>query len=69
MKTTRPTRLDVPRLAMPKFAQVTGMIVTSIVVFGADTDILLAIPMGILAGSLATFFVSLSEYKDAGRRL
>jgi hypothetical protein len=54
---------------MPKFAQVTGMIVTSIVVFGADTDILLAIPMGILAGSLATFFVSLSEYKDAGRRL
>lgn len=46
---------------MPKFAQITGMIVTSIVVFGTDTDILLAVPLGILAGALAVFFVSLSE--------
>ncbi len=48
---------------MPKFAQITGMIVTSIVVFGTDTDILLAVPMGILAGGLATFFASLGEDK------
>ena len=45
----------------PKFAQVTGMIVTAIVVFGSDTDVLLAMPLGILAGALAVFFVSLSE--------
>ncbi len=48
---------------MPKFAQITGMIVTSIVVFGTDTDILLAVPLGVLAGGLAVFFVSLSEQK------
>ena len=48
-------------LQFPKFAQITGMIVTSIVVFGTDTDILLAIPLGVLAGGLATFFVSLSD--------
>ncbi len=50
-----------PRLAMPKFAQITGMIVTSIVVFGTDTDVLLAVPLGVLAGSLATFFFALAE--------
>ncbi len=50
-----------PRMAMPKFAQVTGMIVTSIVVFGTDTDVLMAVPLGILAGGLATFFAQLSE--------
>lgn len=48
---------------MPKFAQITGMIVTSIVVFGTDTDILLAVPLGVLAGGLAVFFVALSEQK------
>ncbi len=46
---------------MPKFAQVTGLIVTSIVVFGTDTDVLMAVPLGILAGGLATFFAQLSE--------
>jgi len=45
----------------PKFAQITGMIVTTIVVFGTDTDVLLAVPLGILAGGLATFFVALSD--------
>jgi hypothetical protein len=50
--------------AMPKFAQITGMIVTTIVVFGTDTDVLLAVPLGILAGGLATFFVALSEQKQ-----
>ena len=47
--------------AMPKFAQITGMIVTTIVVFGTDTDVLLAVPLGVLAGGLATFFVSRSD--------
>ena len=49
---------------MPRtVAQLTGMIVTAIVVFGSDTDVLTAIPFGILAGALATFFVALSDYK------
>lgn len=52
---------------MPKFAQITGVIVTSIVVFGTDTDVLLAVPLGILAGGLAMFFVSLSEHKAAAK--
>jgi hypothetical protein len=60
-------RMPAQLLQVPKFAQITGMIVTSIVVFGTDTDILLAIPLGILAGSLATFFVSLSETREAAR--
>jgi hypothetical protein len=46
---------------MPKMAQLTGMIVTAIVVFGTDTDILIAIPLGILAGALATFFMALAD--------
>ncbi|GAA0575168.1 hypothetical protein [Rhizomicrobium electricum] len=52
---------------VPKFAQITGMIVTSIVVFGTDTDVLLAVPLGILAGGLATFFVALSDGREASR--
>jgi hypothetical protein len=45
----------------PKLAQITGMIVTSIVVFGTDTDVLIAVPLGILAGGLAVFFVALGD--------
>ena len=56
-----------PRIALPKFAQVTGMIVTSIVVFGTDVDVLMAVPLGILAGGLATFFASLSENRARNR--
>jgi hypothetical protein len=51
------------RLAAPRTAQLTGLLVTSIVVFGTETDILLAVPLGILAGALATFFVSLSDLR------
>ena len=53
---------------MPRFAQVTGMIVTTIVVFGTDTDVLMAVPLGILAGALATFFVALSDYRDSSKK-
>ena len=42
-------------------AQFTGMLVTGIVVFGTDMDITYAVPLGIFAGALALFFVSLSE--------
>jgi hypothetical protein len=54
-------RMPVPAKLQPKFAQITGMVVTAIVVLGTDTDVLLAVPLGLLAGALATFFVSLSE--------
>jgi hypothetical protein len=35
--------------------------VTGIVVFGTDMDVTYAVPLGIFAGALALFFVSLSE--------
>jgi len=53
---------------LPRTAQVTGMIVTSIVVLGADTDILYAIPLGILAGAMATFFMALAERRLVGNK-
>jgi hypothetical protein len=48
---------------MPKVAQLTGIIVTSIVVFGTDLDVYYAVPLGIFAGAIATLLVSLSEYR------
>jgi hypothetical protein len=44
-------------------AQLTGVIVTSIVVFGTDLDVYYAIPLGIFAGAIATLLVSLTEYR------
>lgn len=50
---------------MPKsVAQLTGVIVCSIVVFGSDMDVTYAMPLGILSGALAVFFVSLAEGKQ-----
>ena len=47
---------------MPKsVAQLTGILVTAIIAFGTDVDVTYAIPMGIFAGALATFCVSMSE--------
>jgi hypothetical protein len=51
---------------MPKnVAQLTGMIVTAIIVFGTDLDVYYAMPLGIFAGALATLFVAASEYRAA----
>jgi hypothetical protein len=45
---------------VPKnIAQWIGILVTSIIVLGADRDVLAAVPYGLLAGALATFFVAL----------
>ncbi len=53
---------------MPKsVAQLTGMLVTAIVVFGTDVDVTWSVPLGIFAGALAMFFVSLSEAGHAYR--
>ena len=47
---------------MPKsVAQLTGVIVCGIVVFGTDLDVTYAMPLGILAGAMAIFFVSVAE--------
>jgi len=48
-------------------AQLTGMLVTAIVVFGTDVDVYYAMPLGVFAGALAVFFVSVSEAQDAYR--
>jgi hypothetical protein len=47
---------------MPRtLAQWTGMAVTAIVVLGTDMDVLYAVPLGIFAGALATFFITLLD--------
>jgi hypothetical protein len=46
-------------------AQWTGMGVTAIVVLGSDMDVVYAVPLGLLAGALATFFSALAEQRLA----
>ena len=58
---------------LPKsVAQLTGVLVTAIVAFGTDVDVYYAVPLGVFAGALAIFFVSLSEaqetFKDEASR-
>jgi hypothetical protein len=49
---------------VPKnYAQWVGMFVTAIVVLGTDMDVIYAMPLGIAAGALAVFFVTLSEWR------
>ncbi|HWX90060.1 MAG TPA: hypothetical protein VNY75_07120 [Rhizomicrobium sp.] len=55
-------------LPIPKsVAQLTGVLVTGIVAFGTDLDVYYAVPLGVFAGALAMFFVSLTEAQDAYR--
>ena len=47
---------------MPKnVAQFTGVVVTAIIVMGTDMDVFFALPLGIMAGTLATLFVAMSD--------
>ena len=47
---------------MPKSAaQFTGILVTAVIAFGADMDVLYSVPLGVFAGALAIFFVTLGE--------
>jgi hypothetical protein len=49
---------------VPKnYAQWVGMFVTAVVVLGTDMDVVYAMPLGIAAGALAVFFVTLSDWK------
>jgi hypothetical protein len=51
---------------MPKsVAQLTGMLVTAIVTFGTDLELTYAMLLGVVAGALATFFVSMAEGRAA----
>ena len=53
---------------MPKsVAQWTGLAVTAIVVLGCDIDVVYAMPLGVFAGAMATFFVSLAEHRAMAR--
>ena len=55
---------------MPKhIGQWTGMVVTTIIVLGCDVDVLYAVPLGIMAGALATFFVTLADARMAAEKL
>ena len=54
------------RAILPKsVAQLAGILVTAIVAFGTDMDVYYSMPLGIFAGALAVFFVSLSEGQAA----
>lgn len=56
------------RAVLPKsVAQLTGILVTAIVAFGTDLDVVYAMPLGVFAGALAVFFVSVSEGEHALR--
>ena len=55
------TGLPIPR----SVAQLTGVLVTGIVAFGTDLEVYYAVPLGVFAGALAIFFVSLSEAQNA----
>jgi hypothetical protein len=55
---------------MPKnVAQFTGILVTAIIVFGTDMDVFYAMPLGIMAGAMATFIVALSDEKQKAARI
>ncbi len=52
-----------------RLAQITGIAVTSIVVFGTDLDVMYAVPLGIFAGMLATYFAALGEARLAAKKI
>jgi hypothetical protein len=53
---------------LPKsVAQLAGVIVCGIVVFGTDLDLAYAMPLGVLSGALAVFFVSVAEGRELAR--
>ena len=55
---------------LPKsVAQLAGVIVCSIVVFGTDLDVAYAVPLGVLSGGFAVFFVSVAESRERARLL
>ena len=55
---------------MPKhLGQWTGIVVTAIVVLGCDMDVAYAVPLGILSGAIATFFVMLADSRKVSETI
>ncbi|HWY14286.1 MAG TPA: hypothetical protein VNX86_04005 [Rhizomicrobium sp.] len=53
---------------MPKnVAQWTGIAVTAVIVLGRDLDVLTALPLGVMAGVLATSLVALADLRLPAR--
>ena len=53
---------------MPRnVGQWTGIVVTTIIVLGCDMDVIYAVPMGILAGAIATYFVALADAREKAK--
>ena len=50
-----------------KIAQITGVIVTSVVVLGSDFDVLLALPLGLFAGARAALLARIVKPRPARR--
>ena len=48
-----------------RFGQFVGIVVTGIVVMGCDRDVVVAMPLGVFAGALAIFFVTLDGKRRA----
>ena len=49
-------------------AQLTGVVVSGIVGFGTDSDLFVAIPLGVFAGSFTALFLYYWDAKPAPRR-
>jgi hypothetical protein len=49
-------------------AQFSGVFVTALVVFGTDSDVLTAAPLGLFAGTLAAFLIFLTDLGVAKAR-
>ena len=59
------TRIPIPK----SVAQLTGVLVTAIVAFGTDLDVYYAMPLGIFAGAVAIFCVTVSEAAQERARM
>jgi hypothetical protein len=53
-------------LLMPRTpAQMTGMLVTAFIAFGTDMDVFYSVPLGVMAGMITVFFVTVGELRLA----
>ncbi len=46
-------------------AQMTGMLVTAFIAFGTDMDVFYSVPLGVMAGMITVFFVTVGELRLA----
>ncbi len=54
---------------LPKnVAQLTGVIVAGIVALGTNTDLFVAVLLGVFAGALATLFVAMADSRAGNRK-